>query len=363
MTHYQLERNHGCRVSDSWTYRGHKTAVLENELLRVVVLVDKGADIYQFAHKPTDTDFLWRTPWGVRDTRRFLPTTGSPLGMFIDQYEGGWQTVLPGGGNPSVVGGAELGMHAEVNTMPWDCVIVEDTPDRVSARFSVRTYRTPFFFEKTLTLTGGSPVLSIESALVNEAEEAAHCVWGDHIALGGPFLSEDCVVDIPGGRVINHHRETHPNGTLKPGAVSDWPWALAKDGTSSDLSKVHPKSVRRYDAAYITDMPEGWYAVTDQRAEVGFGLLFPKELFRYLWFWQSFGGGFGYPWYGRTYNLAIEPFTSYPGDGLATAIEKGTALRLEAGQRIEASHKAIAFTGIKRVQRIEADGEVVAARD
>ena len=43
--HYRIERNYGCRISDSWTYRGHKTAIIENEILRVVVLIDKGADI------------------------------------------------------------------------------------------------------------------------------------------------------------------------------------------------------------------------------------------------------------------------------------------------------------------------------
>ena len=42
MTQYQIERNHGCRVSDAWTFRGLKTAVIENELLRIVVLIDKG---------------------------------------------------------------------------------------------------------------------------------------------------------------------------------------------------------------------------------------------------------------------------------------------------------------------------------
>ena len=59
--HYQNERNYGCRVSDSWTYRGLKTVVLENELLRIVILADKGADIYQFVYKPLDVDFLWRS--------------------------------------------------------------------------------------------------------------------------------------------------------------------------------------------------------------------------------------------------------------------------------------------------------------
>ena len=100
--HYQLERTHGCRISDAWAYRGLKTAIIENKILRVVVLIDKGADIYQLVHKPTDTDFLWRSPWGVRDPSKFIPTTGSPTNVWLDVYEGGWQTVLPGGGFPSV---------------------------------------------------------------------------------------------------------------------------------------------------------------------------------------------------------------------------------------------------------------------
>ena len=357
--HYQLERNHGCRISDAWTYRGLKTAVIENELLRVVVLVDKGADIYQLVYKPTDTDFLWRSPWGVRDPSRFLPTTGSPDSMWMDVYEGGWQTVLPGGGPPSRYGDADLGIHAEVNTMPWDCAITEDSPERVAMRCWVRTYRTPFFYEKTLALSSGSAVLEIDATLVNEGEEPVHCVWGEHIALGPPFLSEDCVVDLAGGTLFNHHDDLHPNSRLKPGATGPWPWTETKDGGRADLSRIQPKSARSYDVSYVTDMPEGWYAVTNQSTGVGFGFVFPKDVFRYLWYWQSFGGGYGYPWYGRTYNVGLEPFTSYSKRGLASAIEDGTALRLEPGQRVEVSERAVAYTGARGVERINPDGSVV----
>ena len=91
--HYQNERNYGCRVSDDWSFRNNKVAIIENELIRVVVLVDKGADIYSFVHKPSDTDYMWRTVWGVRDTTKFLATTGeSP---WMDTYEGGWQSCAP----------------------------------------------------------------------------------------------------------------------------------------------------------------------------------------------------------------------------------------------------------------------------
>jgi hypothetical protein len=357
--HYQLERNHGCRVSDAWTYRGLKTAILENELLRIVILIDKGADIYEFVHKPTDVDFMWRSPWGVRDPTRFTPTTGSPTGVWLDQYEGGWQTVFPAGGFPAVYGGAELGLHAEANTMPWDCAIVEDTPERASIRCWVRTYRTPFFFEKTLALSSGSPVLELEQTLVNEGEEPVHCVWGEHIALGAPFLSEHCVIDLPGGRLMTHPVEFHPNNRLQPGLDGPWPMTEGKDGRRIDLSKLPPKSERIYDMAYITDMPEGWYAVTNQRMGVGFGVLFPKEVYKYLWYWQSLGGGFGYPWYGRTYNVGLEPFTSFANEGLNSAIKNGTALLLEPGQRVQASLKAFAFTSARGVKQVMPDGSVV----
>ena len=193
---------------------------------------------------------------------------------------------------------------------------------------------------------------------MNEGEEPAHCVWGEHIALGAPFLSEECVIDLPGGLVINHPTENHPNNRLKAGSRSEWPWTEAKEGSRIDLSKVPPKGIRAYDQSYITDMPEGWYAITNRRLGLGFGVLFPKELFRYLWYWQSLGGGSGYPWYGRTYNVGLEPFTSYTNEGLATAIENGTALRLEPGQHVETSHKAVVYTGAQGVERIDPDGTV-----
>ena len=244
--------------------------------------------------------------------------------------------------------------------MPWDCAVVEDSLERVSIRCWVRTSRMPFFFEKTLTLTAGSPVLEIDEALVNEAEEPVHCVWGEHIALGAPFLSEDCVIDLPGGRLINHPVDYHPNNRLKPGFEGPWPWSETKDGGRVDLSKVTPPSKRVNDMSYVADMPEGWYAITNQRMRLGFGVVYTKEVFRYLWYWQSLGGASGFPFYGRAYNVGLEPFTSYTNEGLQAAVENGTALLVQPGQRVEASLKAVAFTDAPGVERIDPDGSVVA---
>lgn len=54
-----IRRNKGCRINDELRYKGLKTIVMENELLKVTILVDKGTDIIEFLYKPKDVDFMW----------------------------------------------------------------------------------------------------------------------------------------------------------------------------------------------------------------------------------------------------------------------------------------------------------------
>src|SRR5256885_5696160 len=49
-------------VSTEWSYRGLRTIVLENELLRVIILPEAGAKIWQITYKPLDADLLWNNP-------------------------------------------------------------------------------------------------------------------------------------------------------------------------------------------------------------------------------------------------------------------------------------------------------------
>ncbi len=81
---YRPQRNWGARVSD-YQYKGMKVGFLENELLRVGVLADKGTDVFEFNYKPKDMDFVWLAAGGVRnpvsrkvespETRKILLTT------------------------------------------------------------------------------------------------------------------------------------------------------------------------------------------------------------------------------------------------------------------------------------------------
>ncbi len=356
--HYQDERTGGCRVSDAWTYRGLKTVVLENELIRVLVLADKGADVYSFVHKPSDTEFMWRTPWGVRDPQKFVPTTGAPASLWLDQYEGGWQTVVPHGGFPDTVYGAEMGLHGELNTMPWDCAVVEDSVKRVAVRFRAKGVRMPFAVEKTLSVEAGSGTLSVDEAVTNEAEEPCEAVWLEHIAIGGPFLSEKCRLYLPQCKVINHPVDVAPMSKLKHGHEGTWPKSKLKSGRDVDFSRIPPKSDRSLDMAYFTDMEHGWYALTNEDTGVGFAVSFPSSVFKYLWFWRNLAGGFGYPWYGRCYNVGLEPCTSFHNGGLKQAMENKTALKFKAGQTVRAVVTAGTYTGKRPVKEVSPQGNV-----
>ena len=70
---YTRERNYACRINEC-VFRGLRCVILENQVIRISVAADKGADIYEFLHKPTDTEFLLRTPLGLRAQPPVLPT-------------------------------------------------------------------------------------------------------------------------------------------------------------------------------------------------------------------------------------------------------------------------------------------------
>ena len=356
--HYQDERTTGCRISDAWTYRGLKTVVLENEIVRITVLADKGADIYSFVHKPTDTDFMWKTPWGVRDPSKSVPPTGDPSSIWLDFYEGGWQTVVPHGGYSDQIYGADFGIHGDVNLIPWDTVVVEDTPQLVSVRFSAKSVRMPMKVTKILTLVSGSPTLKVEESVTNEGEEDLDVVWLEHIAIGAPVLSDKSRLFVPESKLRSHPESIDTNSKLEPDFIGDWPNMNAKDGSVLDFSRIPTKEDRSLDMAYMTEMSEGWYALLNEETNIGWAVSYPVETFKYLWYWRNFGGGYGYPWYGRCYNAGLEPCTSFGNGGIKQAQENGSALNIKSGATVSVTITAGPFTGTGIVNRVDLDGNV-----
>lgn len=352
--YYTHERNFGCRIVET-IYRGLRTVTLENETIRVSFLADKGTDIIEFLHKPTDTDFMWRSPLGVRNPATFVPTIPRPEGAFLDYYHGGWQECLPTGGDDATYGGTAFGPHGEVCLIPWEYTILEDEPERVKVRFRVRTYRTPISVEKVVTLERHRGVLTFAETLINEGAVRLELMWGHHPAFGAPFLDESCVIDLPGAAVRTVRLAETSRCAAGDGFA--WPRVRGHDDSIIDLSHVPPMEARAYDLAFLTRLEAGWYAITNTARRVGFGMVWPVEVFGALWYWQVFGGAFDQPWYGRTYNIALEPWTT-PHQTINEAIIHNTQRRLAPGEALSFTFRAVAYAGVQHVTAIAQDGSV-----
>lgn len=325
---WREQRNWGARILE-YEYKGMRVVFLENEKLRVGVLVDKGTDIIEFNHKPTDTDFVWLAPGGVRNPTSYLSTAPDPLATFLDYYPGGWQEIFPNGGAPSSYLGASFGQHGEVSNLPWDYRVVEDGEDAVAVRFSVRTQKMPFLLEKLLRLRSGEGGIQFEETLTNESAVHLRAMWGHHIVFGRPFLEEGCRVRMPEGTsVVPHDEPIDPDGRRVRGGESySWPLAADESGAEVDLS-VLPARGTPSEIVYMRNLSEGWYEIDNPKKNLGFRVEWAVRQMPYLWFWQEFGASSFYPWYGRNYNVGLEPFSSFPTNGIEGAVENGTALSI-----------------------------------
>ena len=357
---YTHERNFGCRFFEV-IYKGHRTIFLENEKIRVGILVDRGTDIFEFLYKPKDTDFMWRSYLGIKDAK-FFPASGSEDGNILDFYQGGWQELFPNAGTAGMYKGAKFPFHGELYSCPWDYAVLEDNPEEVIIKFFTRTYRTYYLVEKILKIKTGQPILYIEETITNESREEQDFMWGHHPAFGPPFLSEDCIIDLPECSILTDEENISPDtGRLAVGHRSKWPMTLGRNGKEIDLSIVPSIEAGSHDMAYMYELKDGWYGITNRKQKVGFGLRWDKDIFKYLWYWQPFGGFNNYPFYSTTYNIGLEPQSSYP-QGIENAIKSKTSLKIGPNEKISTKMQAVAYESENGINNINDDGSIVLKR-
>lgn len=334
-----------CTISDDWTLKGMNVVWMENDYLRIGILAGRGSDIFEFRYKPKDVDFMLRLQKGILNPNLDFSQQRGTENQFEDYYYGGWQEILPN--SPGFnYRGAVLGQHGEVSLTPWKHAIVENTPEKVSVKLWTRPLRVPVLIEKTLTLVADKATLFIEEKLTNEAATHLDIVWGHHIAFGLPFLKEGAKITTNARRFLAEPLMP-PHRRFQPGMESDFPKVLNINGKDDDASVVPPESAAPYsDLAYLSGFDDSaFYALKNEEKSVGFAVRWDARIFKFLWYWQERYATQDAPWWGSTYAVALEPWTSRWRPDPAKAIEDGDWLRLAAGEVVETKLEASAFEG------------------
>jgi Domain of unknown function (DUF4432) len=350
---HSQHRNYGCRLRE-FILKDYRAVSLENEKVRVTILIDKGADIYELLYKPRDVDFLWKSSIGLRSMKNYQPMIPGKGGTFLDFYEGGWQEMFPWGGHASTYRGVDTGLHGEVALASWDYQVDIDTPEEIKVTCTIRTRRAPFLLKKTFTLYRHRADLRINEVVVNESDEQLDVVWGHHPAFGWPFLDDSCVIDLPPCRVRTAE-SLDAGGRLAENTEGDWPMFRLRHGGETDLSKIPGPSCPSHDIAFLHGFVEGWYALRSQSQSVGIGLAWDVNIFPWIWYYQLFRGAPDYPFWGMEYVASIEIATSMAVK-FSDAISNGTAKVLAGGESLTSEMWAFMFEGTTPVTRISSNG-------
>lgn len=331
-----------CRLSEI-VIDGLKGVYLENDLIKIGVLIDRGSDIFEFRYKPKDLDFLLRLPKGIRNPQTSFSQIRSTKNQFEDYYYGGWQVCLPN--SPAFnYRGAELGQHGEVALIPWSMEVLLESADRVSIKCSAVPLRVPIKIERTLTIEKDSARLLIGERVTNLGNTTLDIMWGQHIAFGLPFLEEGVEIDT---NAITMETELlmPDNHKFKRGLVYDWPTALNKNGEEVVANQVSPVGTEEYsDLCYLKGYDSSaYYAIKSKSKNVGFGLTWNGNLFKDLWMWQERNATKDFPWWGQCYTVALEPWTSQWTNEPEKAIDNKEWLQIDAGASIQTVLSASAF--------------------
>jgi hypothetical protein len=331
------------QLDTHWQYRGLQVVRLENDLLCIDVLPELGAKIYSFVHKPSGRNLLWHNPT--------LPPARQHYGAaFDDNWSGGWDELLPNDLPRAAPGGDLLPDHGEFWSQAAEWEVVAATEQRVEVRFSSYGRVLATRFEKTICLEAGAPHARLSYSYHNQEPAPIDFLWNIHPPLA---ISADSWLDVPARQGITDawREEQFPGG-----GRFEWPYARDRQGRLVDLRQVLAADAGIADMHYLVDVEQGWYAVTERRARVGFALIFPTQVFPHVWLFRTFGG-----WRGL-HTLILEASTGYPYD-LEVARQNGTCAHLEAGETLRAEVLAIAYSGLAGVSNITADGSVVGKAD
>jgi len=351
---YHHTRNYGCRFKEI-IENGYRALVMENEKIRVSIYLDKGSDIYEFLYKPTDTDFMWRSPIKIDANVKAPVTKEHSKGSFLDIYEGGWQDMLPSIGAPTNYKNMDLGTHGELFTLPFEYDVLEDDPEKVSLKLYTRMKRSPLFVEKQISLEGNNSFIKIDQTITNEADEEFKFSWGQHPAIGMPFLDGNCVIDVPPAKKAKTYQASlSPNQIISPDMEFRWPNIEADNGNTIDLSKIMPPESKTAFITYLEEISEGWYGITNLKSGLGFGMVWDRSVFKHLWMWCVYRGAYGFPWYGRTYNIALEPWSSLP-DNFDEVLKNNDYLSLGTGKSLSTSYSAVVYKSEKRIKGFNKD--------
>jgi hypothetical protein len=298
------------------------TIDLESRWLKVRVLPEVGAKIYDLICKPTGRNLLWHNP-------RTAPQVYPIESEFDNYWCGGWDDAFPTC-DGCVFRNQRYPDLGELRSLRWKVDSARQLAGGAVAQLTAFGPISPIRAVKTIAVEGRAPVVRMHYEITNLGPMQVDFLWGTHPAVA---ITSGTILRIPARQAIVSQCNDPAYG--QPGQRYAWP-NLEVAGQVIRMDKVREVNANLYFGHYAIDLEGGWYAIEDTHSGEGFLLTFPLEQCPCLWLWLNYGG-----WRGH-HHVIIEPWTGHPVN-LAQAYEQKTTRCLKPGETFSAEVKATVY--------------------
>lgn len=285
--------------------------LLENGELRVTVTPDVGGTITSIMHRRSGLSVLGDVPWQPV-ARPLASAAAIDEPEWLTRYTGGWPMLFPNAGDSCTVEGVFHGFHGEASITPWQSELKQG---RLHLRRIFETV--PAEMRRVITLEGDA--VSIAETLHFTGDHVMDVMWGQHPTFGSDLLAGPVEIECAGGLITVDADYDSPSNPLVPASQASWPMVKGKGG---DFDLRHP--VKGMAAlAYLHHLKEPWIAIRRRDDAIAARLSWDDRLLPCAWLWFELCGTKAAPWNGQTSLIGIEPNTTVPAYGIATAKARG----------------------------------------
>jgi hypothetical protein len=289
--------------------------LLRSGRLEVALSPEFGGGVTGIRDRPSGAQVLWRTPWADETP---APPRGRPLDVdaWVRHSRGGWQVLLPNGGDDCGWHGVRHGFHGEATVIAWRVL----RRSEASATLAAALNAAPIDVERVVAVAGADVVMT--ERLRNRSAQPVDLMWTHHPGFGGDLLAGPVRVDTNARAVQLDDRAPVVGVAAVPGDVGRWPRVGAVD-------LRHPRDGSAL-LGYLSDFDgDPWVRLTRADGSLGVRLAWDAATFPRCWLWYELGGTTGSPWHGAVRVVGVEPSTSWPGQGLArVSATTGATFRL-----------------------------------
>lgn len=278
---------------------GLRVLYMENSWVKVGLLLDKGADIFEIMYKPLNMNVILKTSKGLslfkgRDIKK------EKLKNYNELYYGGWQDLVP---HRCAVNGVIKDVSGSNSSCEsWNYEVIEAYKGILSIRFSVKLSSVSLDIEKTLTLKEVSPELLISERITNYGQDVINFAWTHHTAFGGGIINENSSIHFPKGVVFNV--SAFEKDKKKP--IDEYLEPIDKvtceSGNIYDFTKVYPRFKGERIYSIIKDMQGNYASIYNKKNNIELKFQWDDSVFKYLRYWAQNDEDI--------YTVALEPSSS-----------------------------------------------------